>query len=90
MGIAALMYTETEPTVITDLEMYQHRGMVYALENNENKTIIYVEVIFGNCFYGFDYEEYIDNDLLPDNFDATENNVYQEIYVEEMNETQDW
>lgn len=84
------MYTETEPTVITDLEMYQHRGMVYALENNENKTIIYVEVIFGNCFYGFDYEEYIDNDLLPDNFDATENNVYQEIYVEEMNETQDW
>ncbi len=114
LGIAALMYTATEPTVITDLQMYQHVIGEQVDSEYSNKPSEY-EIIFPDMIADLNVEEfqmvhytssddqylayltvkygdeeYIDKNLLPDNFDATENNVYQEIYVEEMNETQDW
>lgn len=54
-----------------------YQGFVYALTDNENK-IIYVELIFCNYFYDLDYKNYINEDYLPDGFDATLNNAYAE------------
>lgn len=54
-----------------------YQGFVYAITDNENK-IIYVELIFCNYFYDLDYKNYINEDYLPDGFDATLNNAYAE------------
>ena len=54
-----------------------YQGFVYAITDNENK-IIYVELIFCNYFYDLDYKKYINEDYLPDGFDATLNNAYAE------------
>ena len=69
----------------TLLAMYadSYQGFVYALTDNENK-IIYVELIFCNYLYDIGYEEYIDNDYLPDGFDATDNNQYRMKMLDEM------
>ena len=55
----------------------EYQGFVYALTDNENR-IIYVELIFCNYFYDLKYENYIDGNYLPDGFDATADNPYQE------------
>ncbi len=52
-----------------------YQGFVYALTDNKNR-IIYVELIFCNYYYDLDYKKYINNDYLPDGFDATINNSY--------------
>ena len=67
----------------TLLAMYadEYQGFVYALTNNENR-IIYVELIFCNYFYDLEYKEYINNDYLPDGFDATNDNEYQKKMLE--------
>lgn len=53
-----------------------YHGFVYAITDGESK-IIYVELIFCNYQYDFDYKEYIDNDYLPVGFDASTDNSYQ-------------
>ena len=62
----------------TLLAMYadKYQGFVYALTDNENK-IIYVELIFCNYCYDIEYENYINNDYLPDGFDARIDNTYR-------------
>lgn len=60
-----------------------YHGFVYAITDNQN-TIIYVELIFCNYFYDIDYKEYIKEEYLPDNFDATEKNDYR---CDKLNET---
>ena len=65
------------------LAMYadSYNGFVYAITDNKSK-IIYVELIFCNYFYDLDYQKYIDNDYLPDGFDATIDNSYMKEMTE--------
>lgn len=53
-------------------------GFVYALDDADNRRIIYVEIIFCNYFMDLDYEEYIDKRYLPEGFDASRGNAYRE------------
>ena len=52
-----------------------YNGFVYALTDNVD-TIIYVEIIFCNYYMDINYKEYINEDYLPDGFDATMDNQY--------------
>ena len=61
----------------------QHFGMVYALRDDEKRSITYVELFFCNYFYDLEYWKYIDESLLPEHFDAKMDNAYREIYLEE-------
>ena len=60
------------------MEADSYNGFVYAITDGERR-IIYVELIFCNYQYDFDYEEYINSEYLPVGFDAKENNKYQKI-----------
>lgn len=53
-----------------------YQGFVYAL-TDDNGRIIYVEMIFCNYFMDLDYNEYIPKEYLPDGFDATMDNPYE-------------
>jgi len=55
----------------------EYHGMVYALSDGKD-TIIYVEMIFCNYFMDLDYTEYIEKEYLPQGFDATPDNPYEE------------
>lgn len=57
-------------------------GFIYAITDNKNK-IIYVELIFCNYYYDLDYEKYINNDYLPNGFNAKNNNPYQKKKLKE-------
>ena len=57
-----------------------YNGFVYAITDNESK-IVYVELIFCNYFFDLKYKDYINNDYLPDGFDATENNAYRKKMI---------
>ena len=59
------------------LAMYadSYQGFVYAITDGKSK-IIYVEIIFCNYFMDLDYKKYINEDYLPDGFDATLDNPY--------------
>lgn len=61
-----------------------YHGFVYAITDNKDK-IIYVELIFCNYFYDINYKKYINEDYLPDGFDATINNSYKKKMLEENN-----
>ena len=77
-------YGVTGFTKYSLLAMYadSYNGFVYAITDNESK-IIYVELIFCNYVYDLNYKEYINNDYLPDGFDATENNSYRKTMLKE-------
>lgn len=45
-------------------------GYIYALADEENKRLVYVELQFCNGFTDIDYEKYIDAKYLPVGFDA--------------------
>lgn len=66
----------------------QHYGMVYAIKDDLKNTITYVEMFFCNFCYDLDYEEYIPNEYLPDGFDATRDNKYMDIYLQEIRDEQ--
>ena len=57
------------------MEADSYNGFVYAITDGISK-IIYVELIFCNYQYDFDYREYIDKDYLPVGFNAMGNNLY--------------
>ena len=61
-----------------------YNGFVYAITDNKN-TIIYVELIFCNYYYDIDYKKYINNDYLPDGFDALQGNKYLKKMLKENN-----
>ena len=71
-------YSVTGFTKYELLAMYanDYQGFVYALDLGNNK-ICYVEIIFCNYFMDLDYKKYINEDYLPDGFDATIDNKYQ-------------
>lgn len=58
------------------MEADSYNGFVYALTDGKSR-VIYVELIFCNYQYDFNYQEYINKDYLPVGFDATSNNKYQ-------------
>ena len=60
-----------------------YQGFVYALTDNKNK-IIYVKIIFCNCFININYNEYINNDYLPTGFYATLNNEYEKVMTKNI------
>ena len=53
----------------------EYQGFVYALDLGDN-TICYVELIFCNYFMDIEYEKYINNEYLPDGFNAKIDNPY--------------
>lgn len=73
----------------------QTYGFIYALadktegngstnENvgiNENRWIIYIEILFCNYFMDLEYENYIDTEFLPIGFDAFEDNEYRKYML---------
>lgn len=71
------------------LAMYadDYQGFVYALTDEKNE-IIYVEIIFCNYFMDLDYTKYVPQKYLPDGFDATKDNPYQNKYLEKLKEKQ--
>ena len=62
------------------MESDSYQGFVYAITDGKNK-IIYVELIFCNYFYDIDYKKYINEEYLPDGFDATVNNSYRKNFI---------
>lgn len=62
------------------MESDSYQGFVYAITDGNNK-IIYVELIFCNYFYDIDYKKYINEEYLPDGFDATINNSYRKKFI---------
>ena len=64
------------------MEADSYYGFIYAITDGNSK-IIYVELIFCNYFYDLDYKKYINTDYLPDGFDATMDNSYGKMMLEE-------
>lgn len=62
------------------IEADPYQGFVYAITDGKSK-IIYVEIIFCNYFMDIDYNNYIDEDFLPDGFDATLENEYRKMKI---------
>ncbi len=62
------------------MESDSYQGFVYAITDG-NSRIIYVEIIFCNYFMDIKYKEYIPNEYLPDDFDATINNSYRKKFI---------
>lgn len=60
----------------------EYNGFVYALTDGNNR-IIYAEEIFCNYYMDLDYTKYIPKEYLLDGFDATKDNPYRKIMVNE-------
>ena len=58
-----------------------HYGLTYALADEFDKTIYYVELLTRNLEYNMDYKHYIDEDLLPLELDMGRDNPYIKKYV---------
>ncbi len=52
----------------------KYNGYVYALADEENCRLIYVEITFCNFFSDIDYEKIVDQQYLPVDFDAKKGN----------------
>ena len=63
------------------MEADPYYGFVYAI--TKNNQIIYVELIFCNYFMDINYKKHINNDYLPDGFDATTDNPYEESMMKQ-------
>ena len=62
------------------MEADSYNGFVYAIA--KNNKIVYVEIIFCNYFMDLDYKKYINEDYLPDGFDASIDNKYKQSMME--------
>lgn len=60
-----------------------YEGLVYALADQDSQRIVYVEIIFCNYYMDIEYEEYIDDEYLPDGFDASNHNSVRRKYDRE-------
>lgn len=69
--------TGFEPYDLLAICANEEHGFVYALNDEENMRIIYVEIIFCNYFMDLDYKEYVKEAYLPEGFDATRKNAYR-------------
>lgn len=57
-----------------------NQGYIYALTDKEDNKIIYVEIKFCNYFSDINYDNIINNDYLPINFNAKSGNPTREAY----------
>ena len=62
------------------MEADPYNGFVYAI--TKDTRVIYVEIIFCNYFMDLDYKKYINEDYLPDGFDASIDNKYKQSMME--------
>ena len=60
------------------IEADPYYGFVYALTREEEREIIYVELIFCNYFMDLAYKNLIPDKYLPVGFDATKDNPYRQ------------
>lgn len=51
-----------------------NNGYIYALGDEDNSRLIYVEISFCNYFSDINYEDIIEKEYLPINFDARQGN----------------
>ena len=63
------------------MEADSYNGFVYAITDGKER-IIYVELIFCNYEYDIKYLDYIEEEYLPDGFDATYDNPYEKKMME--------
>ncbi len=61
-----------------------YNGYIYALADKENNRLIYVEINFCNYFSDIDYEEIIDKQYLPIDFNAKPDNPTKQAYQESL------
>ncbi|NFN95620.1 hypothetical protein FDB28_16525 [Clostridium botulinum] len=61
-----------------------YNGYIYALADKENNRLIYVEINFCNYFSDIDYEEIIDKQYLPIDFNAKSDNPTKQAYQESL------
>ncbi|WP_252238955.1 hypothetical protein [Clostridium sp. VAP51] len=61
-----------------------YNGYIYALADKENNRLIYVEINFCNYFSDIDYEEIIDKQYLPIDFNAKSDNPTKRAYQESL------
>ncbi|WP_252235705.1 hypothetical protein [Clostridium sp. ZS1] len=61
-----------------------YNGYIYALADKENNRLIYVEINFCNYLSDIDYEEIIDKQYLPIDFNAKSGNPTQQAYQESL------
>lgn len=59
-------------------------GYIYAMADDVQNKIIYVELTFHNFFTDIDYERVIPKEYLPIGFDAKTDNPYREEYRSEL------
>ncbi|GAA0774212.1 hypothetical protein GCM10008908_23680 [Clostridium subterminale] len=57
-----------------------YNGYIYALADEENNRLIYVEINFCNYFSDINYEDIIDKEHLPINFDAKKRNSTRKAF----------
>ena len=57
-----------------------YNGYIYALADKENNKLIYVEIKFYNYFSDINYEEVIDKEYLPIDFNAKSGNPTRQAY----------
>jgi len=57
-----------------------YNGYIYALADEENNRLIYVEINFCNYFSDINYEDIIDKEHLPINFDAKKGNSTRKAF----------
>ena len=55
----------------------EYNGFIYAITDEKENKIVYVEMIFCNYIMDIDYNKYIPKKYLPDGFDATSGNEYR-------------
>lgn len=77
-------YSVVEEQTYELLAVYadEYNGFVYALTDGGNR-IIYAEEIFCNYFMDLDYNDYIPSEYLLDGFDATPDNPYMKMMMNE-------
>lgn len=57
-----------------------YNGYIYALADKENNRFIYVEINFCNYFSDINYEDIIDEEYLPIDFDAKSGNSTRQAF----------
>jgi len=65
------------PNSLCAVNADDYYGIIYALTQEEENRIIYIEITSCNYFNDIDYERFINNEYLPVGFDMTYNNPTQ-------------
>lgn len=64
----------------------KYKGYIYALADKENNKLIYVEIDFCNYFSDIKYEDIINKEHLPIDFNAKDGNPVQQQFHKSISE----